>query len=246
MKSRRLKATAVTIACRRRFRWRCSWLPDKDPRGGPSPLPRQVSFASTLTGPASLPPGGAEQFRATTYLTDGSQRDVTTEAAWTSADSSRSFRSRPAASRRGEIAAKQTFAWRCRKSSARTGESPAPWDVQALGKGARLRQQCGRDRCADSARVSRNGATPWRPSSRFLASETPPAAAVARDAPSPADRGGPQDTRRYPGHREELVLRVRRALVADEGRIDCCPAPGHDVSSIEGRVPRTHLHSGEG
>jgi hypothetical protein len=88
MESSRLKATAVTITLSTAiplalFVAAC----DKDPPGGPSPRPTGV-IRLELTGPASLPPGGEEQFRATAYLSDGSQRDVTTEAAWTSANSS--------------------------------------------------------------------------------------------------------------------------------------------------------------
>ena len=88
MKLRRLKATALTITLSTAiplalFVAAC----DKDPPSGPSPRSTGV-IRLELTGPASLPPGGEEQFRATAYLSDGSQRDVTTEAAWTSANSS--------------------------------------------------------------------------------------------------------------------------------------------------------------
>ena len=92
MKSSRLKPTALTAALSTAillalFLAAC----DKDSPSGPSPLPPTVAGGVVrleLTGPASLPPGEAEQFRATAHLSDGSQRDVTTEAAWTSADSS--------------------------------------------------------------------------------------------------------------------------------------------------------------
>jgi hypothetical protein len=90
MKSSRLRATALTAALSTAillalFLSAC----DKDRPNGPTPLPLTPRVVRLeLTGPASLPPGGAEQFRATAHFSDGSQRDVTTEAAWTSANSS--------------------------------------------------------------------------------------------------------------------------------------------------------------
>ena len=41
-----------------------------------------------VAGPGSMVPGGAEQFRVTAHLLDGSQRDATAEAAWSSANAS--------------------------------------------------------------------------------------------------------------------------------------------------------------
>lgn len=59
----------------------------------PTPTPTPSSSAIKVTdlrvdGPASLPPGEAAQFTATAKFADGSTRDVTAEATWTSADES--------------------------------------------------------------------------------------------------------------------------------------------------------------
>ncbi len=61
---------------------------DRNPRR-PTPVPGAPSVVRLeVTGPGSIAPGGAEQFRATAHMSDGSQRDVTTEAAWNSANAS--------------------------------------------------------------------------------------------------------------------------------------------------------------
>ena len=61
---------------------------DRNP-GRPTPVPGAPSVVRLeVTGPGSIAPGGAEQFRATAHMSDGSQRDVTTEAAWNSANAS--------------------------------------------------------------------------------------------------------------------------------------------------------------
>jgi hypothetical protein len=54
------------------------------PPNGPSPplVPHLARFE--IVGPGSIAPGGTEQFRANALFSDGSQRDVTGEAAWTS------------------------------------------------------------------------------------------------------------------------------------------------------------------
>jgi hypothetical protein len=61
---------------------------------GPSPVPagpgvRQPSVVRLeIVGPGSIPPDGSEQFRVVGYWSDGSQRNVTNEAAWSSEDRS--------------------------------------------------------------------------------------------------------------------------------------------------------------
>ena len=63
---------------------------DKRRPGSPvAPLPPSASPIVTrieIGGPASVPPGDAVQLSATARLTDGSSRDVTTEARWNSAN----------------------------------------------------------------------------------------------------------------------------------------------------------------
>ena len=49
----------------------------------PPPAPGPVTLVRTdLTGPATVPPNGTAQFTARAFYSDGSQRDVTTEATW--------------------------------------------------------------------------------------------------------------------------------------------------------------------
>ena len=61
---------------------------DKNP-GRPTPVPGVPSVVRLeLAGPGSIAPSAAEQFRATAHMSDGSQRDVTAEAAWSSANGS--------------------------------------------------------------------------------------------------------------------------------------------------------------
>src|SRR5262245_11163856 len=53
--------------------------------GGPS-APAPIVTRLQMTGPDSVAPGGAEQFRVTALTSDGVTRDVTTEAVWNSAN----------------------------------------------------------------------------------------------------------------------------------------------------------------
>jgi hypothetical protein len=60
---------------------------DRRPGSPVAPLPPGATPAITrieIAGPASVPPGEAVQFSATARLSDGSSRDVTTEARWNS------------------------------------------------------------------------------------------------------------------------------------------------------------------
>lgn len=50
--------------------------------GPPTPLPA-VSRVE-ITGPGEMPPGSTQQFRATAHFVDGTSRDVTNDAIWTS------------------------------------------------------------------------------------------------------------------------------------------------------------------
>lgn len=65
-----------------------SFLAACDNPSRPSPLPGQPSvFRLEIAGPDSVPPGGAQQLKATAYFTTGPVRDVTAEVSWTSSDS---------------------------------------------------------------------------------------------------------------------------------------------------------------
>jgi Big-like domain-containing protein len=62
-----------------------------DNPGGPTPTRNTGGQTPTLTrleiaGPDSVPPGAAQGFRATARFSDGSERDVTTQASWSSAN----------------------------------------------------------------------------------------------------------------------------------------------------------------
>jgi hypothetical protein len=61
---------------------------NKDSPSAPAPAQGVTRLARVeLAGPTSISPGGQAQFRALAHFVDGTQRDVTAEATWSSADS---------------------------------------------------------------------------------------------------------------------------------------------------------------
>ena len=61
---------------------------DRNP-GRPTPVPDVPAAVNLqMTGPGTMAPAVAEQFRATAFFSNGSQRDVTSDAVWTTANGS--------------------------------------------------------------------------------------------------------------------------------------------------------------